>query len=150
MPIAEIRVKEGYEEQETEISEFATEVPAQDFSETKRVDEITRALKKGNQKGDVLEILIKAAGCELIKPYGFILDNAGNTVTIEQIISYFGINTTASVRCSECHEVMTWSEIFFHLSKSYRKGHNMTLKQITNLFSKKWYNWVMQNGKFIK
>ncbi len=150
MPIAEIRVKEGYEEREREISEFVTEVPAQDFSETKQVDEITRALKHGREKDSCIDRLVKASGCTLVKPYGFILDNAGNVVTISQLFNFLGINTTGPVRCSKCYEIFTWSEILFHLEFSYKSGHNMKLKDITKLFQDKWYNWRWYNGKFEK
>lgn len=148
IPAGEVLKKVGYKEQEKQLSEFATEIPAQEFTKPQE-DLITKTLRK-HKTGDVLEILIKESGSELIKPYGFILDNAGNTVTINEIISRFGINTTASVRCSECHIGFTWSEILFHLTKGYKHGHDLTLRQITKLFSEKWYDWIQHNGKFIK
>ena len=152
MPLAEVIEKEGYEERERELSEFATEVPAQDFSETKRVDEITRALKHGREKDSCIDRLVKASGCTLVKPYGFILDNAGNVVTIKQLINYLGVNTTGPVRCPHkgCDQVLTWDEIIFHLEQKYKSGHNMKVKDITKLFEEKFYNWVLRDGKFIK
>jgi len=151
IPAGEVLRKEGYEEQGKQLSEFATEVPAIDYSDgIEKIDPIVHALKIGNQKESCVEKLVNAAHCTLVKPYGFILENSGTCVTISQLINYFGINTTASVRCSKCFEVFTWDEILFHLGDSYKKGHNMKLKDITKLFQDEWYNWRWYNGKFIK
>lgn len=143
--------KEGYDKllEERQISEFVTEVPATDYG-SKKVDAITHALKTGSQKESCIEKLVKAAGCTLVKPYGIIIENSGRAVTISQLINHFGINTTASLRCNKCHETFTWDTILYHLEGSYKSGHNMKLKDITKLFSDKWYNWIWRDNEFIK
>ena len=148
MPISEIIAKEGIEQQEKQISEFATEVPAQDYgSSSKIVDPIVRALK-GNPKLSTIEKLVKSAGCKLVKPYGFILENSGKVVTILQVINYYGINTTGSVRCPICKDVFTWDVLLYHLEEKYQSGHNLKPNEITNLFERRWYNWEYTNGSF--
>ena len=149
MPIGELIEKEGFEEQETQLSEFVAEVPAREYS-SKKIEPIVHALMRGSQKLSCVEKLVKAAGCTLVKPYGFIFENSGTVVTISQLINYFGINTTSSVRCSKCFEIFTWDEILFHLEDSYKSGHNMKLKDITKLFQDKWYNWILHDGRFQK
>lgn len=134
------------------MSEYVTIVPEQDNGDSNRVDEITRALKHGSQKDTCIEKLVKSSGCTLVKPFGFILDNAGNVVTIKQLFEHLGVNTTGPVRCpyTNCAEVLTWDEIIFHLEQNYKSGHNMNLKEITKIFEEKFYNWVWRNNEFIK
>lgn len=150
MPISEIIAKEGIEEQPKQISQYTTEVPAKDLSTgSKIVDPIVRALQ-GNPKLSTIEKLVKSAGCKLVKPYGFILENSGKVVTISQVINYYGINTTGSVRCPVCKETFTYDLILFHLEDKYQSGHNMKPSEITKLFEQRFYNWEYRNGKFTK
>ena len=150
MPISEIIAKEGIKQQEKQISKFTTEIPARDYSTgSKTVDPILRALK-GSSKLSTIERLVRFAGCKLVKPYGFILENSGKVVTISQVINYYGINTTGSVRCPVCKETFTYDLILFHLEDKYQSGHNMKPPEITKLFEQRFYNWEYRNGKFIK
>lgn len=150
MPISEIIEKEGFNKQPKQISEFTTEIPARDYSTgPKIVDPIVRALQ-GNPKLSSIEKLVNSAGCKLVKPYGFILENSGKVVTISQVINYYGINTTGSVRCPVCKETFTYDLILFHLEDKYQSGHNMKPSEITKLFEQRFYNWEYRNGKFIK
>ena len=134
--------------QEKRINEFAVEIPARDHSTgSKTVDPIVRALQ-GNPKLSTIEKLVKSAGCKLVKPYGFILENSGKVVTISQVINYYGINTTGSVRCPICKDVFTWDVIFYHLENSYQSGHNLKPNKITELLTRKFFNWGYHNGSF--
>ncbi len=151
MTVSEIIEKENFSQREKQISEFATEVPAQDYSsDPKTVDPIVRALRSGSQKLLAYEKIIQSSGCTLVKPYLFILDNSGRVVTLGQIINFYGINTTASVRCPVCHESFAYDTILFHLEQKYKSGHSLKLKEVTELFEQRFYNWEYRNGKFIK
>jgi len=148
LPISEIIAKEGIKERPKQISQYATEVPAKDLSTgSKTVDPIVRALQ-GNPKLSTIEKLVKSAGCKLVKPYGFILENSGKVVTVSQVINFHSINTTGSVRCPVCKDVFTWDLILYHLEEKYQSGHNMKPSEITKLFERRWYNWDYQNGFF--
>lgn len=150
MPVSEIIEKENFSQREKQISEFATEVPAQDFSSSpKTIDPIVQALK-GNQKLSTIEKLVKSSGCKLEKPYGFILENSGKVITISQLIAFYGINTTNAVRCPICTEPFPYDTILFHLEETYQSGHNLKPKEVTELFEQRFYNWEYRNGKFIK
>jgi len=147
LPISEVttQVVEG-----KKINEFATEVPAQNYgSSSKTVDPIVQALRS-NPKLSTIEKLVKAAGCKLVKkPYWFILENSGKVVTVSQVINYYGINTTSSVRCPICKDVFTYDLILFHLENSSQSSHrNLKPNEITKLFERRWYNWDYHNGHF--
>lgn len=147
MPISEVttQVVEG-----KKINEFATEMPERDYSTgPKTIDPIVRALQ-GNPKLSTIEKLVKSAGCKLVKPYGFILENSGKVVTSGQIINYFGINTTNGVRCPICTESFPYDTILFHLEETYQSGHKLKPKETAILFEERFYNWDFRDGKFIK
>jgi len=130
------------------INEFAVEVPSRNYGKaSKTIDPIVNALKS-NPKLSTIEKLVKSAGCKLVKPFGFILENSGKVVTISQVINYYGINTTGSVRCPICKDVFTWDVIFYHLENSYQSGHNLKPNKITDLLTRKFYNWGYHNGHF--
>ena len=105
---------------------------------------------QGNPKLSTIEKLVKSAGCKLVKPFGFILENSGKVVTISQVINYYGINTTNSVRCAQpnCNEILTWDVILYHLEEKYQSGHKLKPSEITKLFERRWYNWGYHNGHF--
>ena len=148
MPVSEIIEKEGFNEQPKQISEFATEVPARDYSSgPKTIDPIVQALKD-NQKLSTIEKLVKSAGCKFVKPYGFILENSGKVITISQLIAFYGINTTNATRCPICSLPFTYDVILFHLEGTYESGHKLKPKEVTDLFSRRWYNWGFKNGSF--
>jgi len=148
LPISEIIAKEGIEQQEKQISEFATEVPARDYSTgSKIVDPIVRALK-GNPKLSTIEKLVNSAGCKLVKPYGFILENSGKVVTVSQIIAFHGIVTTGGARCPICAEPFSYDTILYHLEEKYQSGHNLKPNEITKLFERRFYNWDYHDGHF--
>lgn len=135
-------------EQGKELSEFATQMPAQDYSTgPKTIDPIVQALQ-GNPKLSTIEKLVKAAGCKLVKPYGFILENSGKVITVSQVINYYGINTTGPVRCPICKNPFTYDTILFHLEQKYESGHSLKSKYITKLFEQRWYNWEYTDGNF--
>ena len=148
--MSEIIEKENFSQREKQISKFVTEMPAQDYnSDSKTVDPIVQALK-GNSKLSTIEKLVKSSGCTLVKPYGFILENSGKVVTISQVINFFGLNTTNSVRCphQNCDKILTWDVILYHLEQNYDSGHDMKPTEVTDLFSRRWYNWEYRNGSF--
>ena len=132
-----------------QINEFAEEIPSRIYGKaSKKIDAIVSALKSGNQKLLAYEKLIQSANCVLVKPYLFILDNSGRVVTLSQIINYYGINTTGSVRCPVCKESFTYDTILFHLEQKYESGHSLKLKDITKLFERRWYNWDYTDNNF--
>ena len=148
MPISEIITKEGIEQQEKQTSEFTTVIPSRDYGKaSKTIDPIVKALQ-GNPKLSTIEKLVRSAGCKLVKPYGFILENSGKVVTISQVINYYGINTIGAVRCPVCKEPFTWDVIFYHLENSYQTGHNLKPNKITDLLTRKFFNWGYHNGSF--
>ena len=147
MPISEVTTEHVGGRQ---INEFAVEMPARDYSTgSKTIDPIVNALKS-NPKLSTIEKLVKSAGCKLVKPFGFILENSGKVVTISQVINYYGINTTNSVRCPQpnCNEILTWDVILYHLEQNYNSGHKLKPSEITKLFERRWYNWEYKNGHF--
>ena len=150
MPISQIIEKESF--QELEVSESMTVVPATDYgNNTKQIDPIVKALTSGNQNLSAVEKIIKSAGCTLVKPYGFILDNADHIVTLSELIAgFYGINTTGPVRCPVCTIPFSYDVILFHIESNYQKGHNLKPKEVTELFEQRFYNWQYRNGKFIK
>lgn len=134
--------------QEKRINEFAVEMPARDYGKaSKTIDPIVKALQ-ANPKLSTIEKLVRSAGCKLVKPYGFILENSGKVVTISQVINYYGINTTGAVRCPICKDVFTWDVILYHLEQNYNSGHKLKPAQVTDLFKRRWYNWEYTNGSF--
>ena len=150
MPISEIIEKEGFNKQPKQLSEFAIEVPARDYSTNpKTIDPIVRALQ-GNPKLSTLQKLVNSAGCKLVKPFGFILENSGKVITISQLIAFYGINTTNATRCPICSLPFTYDVILFHLEGTYESGHKLKPKEVTELFEQRFYNWEYRNGKFIK
>lgn len=145
MPISEVTTEHAAVRQ---INEFAVEMPAIDYSAgSKTIDEIVKALTS-NPKLSTIEKLVKSAGCKLVKPFGFILENSGKVVTISQVINYYGINTTGAVRCPICKNVFTWDVLLYHLEEKYQSGHKLKPNEITKLFERRWYNWQYTNGHF--
>ena len=145
MPISEVTTEHVDGRQ---INEFAVEIPSTDYGKaSKTIDPIVKALQ-GNPKLSTIEKLVRSAGCKLVKPYGFILENSGKVVTISQVINYYGINTTGSVRCPICKDVFTWDVLFYHLEEKYQSGHKLKPNEITKLFERRWYNWQYTNGHF--
>lgn len=131
------------------INPNAVLMPAVDYSSgTKTVDQIVRALKSGDQKLSALERLVRSAGCVLLKPYGVILENSGKAITISQLISFFGINTTSNVKCPICAESFPYDTILFHLESTYQRGHKLKSSQVTKLFERRWYNWDHRGDHF--
>ena len=148
MPVSEVTTQ--VVEQGKQLSEFATEIPARDYSTgSKTIDPIVRALQ-GNPKLSTLEKLVKSAGCKLVKPYGFILENSGKVITISQLIAFYGLTTTNATRCPICSLPFTYDVILFHLEGTYESGHKLKPKEVTILFEQRFYNWEYRNGKFIK
>ena len=136
--------------QEKRINEFAVEMPARNYGKaSKTIDPIVKALKS-NPKLSTIEKLVNFAGCKIVKPFGLILENSGKVVTISQVINYYSINTTNSVRCPQpnCNEVLTWDVILYHLEQNYNSGHKLKPSEITKLFERRWYNWEYRNGHF--
>ena len=148
MPISEIITKEDFENREKQISKFATEIPARNHGKaSKTIDPIVKALRS-NPKLSTIEKLVKSAGCKLVKPYGFILENSGKVVTISQVIAFYGIVTTGGARCPKCFEPFSYDTILYHLENSYQNGHNLKPAEVTKLFERRFYNWGYHNGSF--
>ena len=147
MPISEVTTEHVTVRK---INEFAVEIPSTDYGKSsKTIDPIVTALSS-NPKLSTIEKLVKSAGCKLVKPFGFILENSGKVVTISQVINYYGINTTGGVRCPQpnCNEVLTWDVILYHLEQNYNSGHKLKPNEVTKLFERRWYNWGYHNGSF--
>jgi len=150
IPPGKVLEKVGYEEQEKQLSEFATEIPAQNIGGTKRIHLINSTLTKSKAKNlTVLEILIKGAGYEYIPKHNWIIDRRGDIILPSELIDRYGL-LGDSLRCPICMDVYNWDVIFAHLQGDYQKGHKLSTDKTIKLFSEQFWNWTVYDGRFQK
>jgi len=153
IPPGEVLTKEDYEEQGKQLSEFATEVAAQEYGNPENtIHPIVKVLTKSKAKNKtVLQILIDSAGFKYNSDYNLILNRAGNVILSSTLLECFGLNSSSPERCPVCGVPMDLSLLLFHIQGTLDHGHKLSTEKTIKLFQQEWWRrWRWYDGKWDK